>query len=449
MFSSGTAVITSEPDRVISLKHTSANISDAAGNLLFFSNGVVVGQADGDTMLNGAGLNPSEYTNDWYPEALLLFQANLIVPDPGNADRYYLFHNTVDSLPDFTTRFLYVSVVDMSLNGGSGEVTSKNQVIHTGDLLYGRLGAVRHGNGRDWWVYAHQLNNNVFLRWLVSPQGVSGPQAQGAGVVRSLDAGLVVFSETGEQLAYYSGELGLDLFNVDRCEGSITHVGHVDVLDAYYGYGVSFSPNGRFIYLSGVTHLYQVDAEATDLQGSVQLVADWDSTYSPGPPFATLFGTSKLAPDGKIYISTMNGTDKLHVINYPDSLGLACDIVQHGITLPTYWKNSLPNHPNYHLGALDGSICDSLDVGLVELPVNLNLSLYPNPNAGAFSITFAPQPTSGILEVHALDGRVVHRENVAPWSQLKRVELPRLTPGMYQCTLRFGESEGVRRFVVE
>ncbi|QQR86068.1 MAG: T9SS type A sorting domain-containing protein [Flavobacteriales bacterium] len=434
---------------MISLKHTSANISDAGGDLLFFTNGVVVGRADGDTMLNGSGLNPSEYTNDWYPEALLLFQANLIIPDPGSTDRYYLFHNTVDTLPGFTSRYQYVSIVDMSLDGGLGAVVSKNLVIHTGDLQYGRIGAVRHGNGRDWWVYVHELNNNVFLRWLVTPGGLFGPESQGAGIIRTPDAGMVVFSETGDHLAYYSGELGLDLFNVDRCDGALMHVGHVDVLDAYYGYGVSFSPSGRFVYLSGVTHLYQVDAEATDLQGSVQLVADWDSTYSPEPPFATLFGASKLAPDGKVYISTMNGTDKLHVINYPDSLGLACGVVQNAITLPTYWKNSLPNHPNYHLGALDGSVCDSLDVGLVEQPENLNLSLYPNPNMGAFAITYAPQPSSGTLEVHALDGRVVHRESVAPWSQLKRVELRDLSPGLYQCTVRFGAQEGVRRFVVE
>ncbi|QQR87178.1 MAG: hypothetical protein IPJ76_02810 [Flavobacteriales bacterium] len=44
-------------NRPIDLYYTAANISDAAGNLLFFSNGVVVGKADGDTMQNGTGLN--------------------------------------------------------------------------------------------------------------------------------------------------------------------------------------------------------------------------------------------------------------------------------------------------------------------------------------------------------------------------------------------------------
>ncbi|MEO8069327.1 MAG: T9SS type A sorting domain-containing protein, partial [Flavobacteriales bacterium] len=157
----------------------------------------------------------------------------------------------------------------------------------------------------------------------------------------------------------------------------------------------------------------------------------------------------QLAPDGKIYISTGNGTFKLHVINQPDSLGLACDLVQHGIDLPTYWFNSLPNHPNYHLGALDGSICDSLEVGIVEAGLQLNISLYPNPNNGAFAITFAPQAESGALEVQAMDGKVIYREGIAQWSQLKRVQLHGLPAGMYQCKLRFGSREEARRFVVE
>lgn len=446
-FSTGSPVIGLE-SRSIDVLHTAANISDDLGALLFFTNGVVVGKADGDTMQNGTGLNPSVYTA-WYPNGLYIYQANLIIPDPGDANKYYLFHSTVDTMPDFTTEYLYLSVIDMSQDGGSGAVISKNQVIHSGGLQPGRLAGLRHGNGRDWWVYAHELNNDVFLRWLVTPQGISGPHAQSIGIVRPPDAAHVAVSKDGHHFAYYSGEFGLDLFDIDRCDGTFTYTGHVDVPNALYGWGTSFSPNGHFVYLSAETKMYQVDGLAQDLQTSLQLIATWDSTYSPNPPFATLFGASMLAPDGKIYISTLNSTDKLHVINQPDSLGLACDIVQHSITLPTYWMNSLPNHPNYHLGALDGSICDSLDVGLVEQPENLNLSLYPNPNAGAFTINFAPQPVAGTLEVHALDGRLVYHDGVAPWSQLKRVDLPRLAPGMYQCTLRFGEGEGVMRFVIE
>ncbi|QQR87182.1 MAG: T9SS type A sorting domain-containing protein [Flavobacteriales bacterium] len=448
-FAGGTATISPQLSRVIDLQHTAANITSSTGELLFFTNGVVIGQADGDTMLNGAGLNPSDYTDNWYPGGLLLPQAALIIPDPGNAERCFLFHCTYDDIPTFAAYNLYVTIVDMSLNSGQGSVLQKNQVIHTGNIQAGRLDAVRHGNGRDWWVYAHEIATDRFWRFLVSPSGVDGPYEQFAGVARPADGGRTVFSPDGSKFAYYWGGSDLDIFSVDRCSGLFSDHVHISIDDYDGSGGVAFSASGRFLYVSSVLDVYQVDMDATDIGASILDIASWDSTYSPFPPFATVFDAAKLAPDGRIYISTGNSTDKLHVINYPDSFGLACDLVQHDITLPTYWQNSLPNHPNYHLGALAGSVCDSLDVGLLEQPENLNMSLYPNPNTGAFAITYAPQPTSGVLEVVALDGRVVHRESVAPWSQLKGVELRDLSPGLYQCTVRFGAQEGVRRFVVE
>ena len=47
---------------------------------------------------------------------------------------------------------------------------------------------------------------------------------------------------------------------------------------------------------------------------------------------------------------------------YPD-----CMVEQHGIKLPTYNSASLPNFPNYRLGPLDGSPCDTL--GLDNHPI--------------------------------------------------------------------------------
>ncbi|MEO8590451.1 MAG: hypothetical protein ABI432_13835, partial [Flavobacteriales bacterium] len=99
----------------------------------------------------------------------------------------------------------------------------------------------------------------------------------------------------------------------------------------------------------------------------------------------------QLAPDGKIYISTGNGTQHLHVIHTPDEPGLACNMEQHGIALPRYFSNSLPNHPNYHLGPVDGSVCDSLGIntGLDEEQQSIELKAFPNPSDGRFTLSWA------------------------------------------------------------
>ncbi|MBK6894736.1 MAG: hypothetical protein IPH00_16800 [Flavobacteriales bacterium] len=64
-FSSGSVVL-SYVQRDIDFRRTSANITDADGNLLSSTNGAYIANAIGDTMLNGGGLNPSQYTS-WWP----------------------------------------------------------------------------------------------------------------------------------------------------------------------------------------------------------------------------------------------------------------------------------------------------------------------------------------------------------------------------------------------
>lgn len=55
------------------------------------------------------------------------------------------------------------------------------------------------------------------------------------------------------------------------------------------------------------------------------------------------------------------GNENLGVINLPDSPGLACNFQPWSFYLGgkrTYW--GLPNNPDYELGPVTGSICDTL-----------------------------------------------------------------------------------------
>ncbi|MBK7753424.1 MAG: T9SS type A sorting domain-containing protein [Flavobacteriales bacterium] len=449
-FSGGNMVI-STVSRAIDFGRTSANITDANGDLLFSTNGAFVAKRLGDTMLNGTGLNPSSYTS-MFPEGLYLSQACLILPKPDTSSIYYLFHGTLDNIPGPNALYLYVTTTDMSLDGGLGGVTIKNQVLIADALNTGRITAVRHANGRDWWVFCHKVNTNMFYRLLVTPNGAVVDGTQSIGIVRPPDNGQVCFSPDGSKFAYYWGQFNQDLeiFDFDRCTGLFSSPVHILINDANSMGGVAFSPNSRFLYVSSLEDVYQYDTEATDIEASMVQIAHWDSTYSPFPPLATLFDIAQLAPDGKIYIGTGNSTDKLHVIHSPDSAGLACNIEQHGITLPRYFVNSLPNHPNYHLGPVDGSVCDSLgiNVGVAEEVMEAAVSAWPNPNNGAFTISYAPQPEAGELEVRDLNGRLVTHERLPAWSQVHRVELHGAA-GMYQCRLQWGGRVVTARVVLE
>lgn len=449
-FQSGSMVI-STMSRAIGFGRTSANITDASGELLFSTNGAFLSDRNGDTLMSGTGLNPSTYTSS-YMEGLHISQACLILPKPEAIGVYYLFHGTVDDQVMSTANYLYLTTVDMSLDGGLGGVVTKNQVLISDALNVGKITAVRHANGRDWWVFCHKVNTNMFYRLLITPYGVSVAGTQSIGIIRPRDVGQVCFSPDGSKFAYYWGQFNQDLevFDFDRCVGLFSNPVHILIDDYNQMGGVAFSPNSRYLYVSSVEDVYQFDAEAADIEGSMVQIAHWDSTYSPFPPFATLFDIAQLAPDGKVYIATGNSTDKLHVIHNPDEPGLACNMEQHGISLPRYFSNSLPNHPNYHLGPVDGTICDSLGitVGLDERALQAAVQAYPNPSTGAFVLNYPEQPEAGELEVRDLSGRLVLRERIPPWSQMHRVALQQAA-GMYQCRLAWGAQQATQRIVVE
>ena len=83
-------------------------------------------------------------------------------------------------------------------------------------------------------------------------------------------------------------------------------------------------------------------------------VAEYDGYIPFQPPG---FLDMLLAPDGKIYV--FDFLKEIHVIHRPNEKGDACGFEQHAIVLPEY-AAGLPYYPNYRLGPLDGSPCDTL-----------------------------------------------------------------------------------------
>ncbi|MBL0341880.1 MAG: hypothetical protein IPP71_13635 [Bacteroidetes bacterium] len=69
-----------------------------------------------------------------------------IVPMPGDSMKYYLFSIGVTSGPGFS-----YSIIGMAQNSGLGEVIQKNVMLESFNAV-DCIAAVKHGNGRDWWV---------------------------------------------------------------------------------------------------------------------------------------------------------------------------------------------------------------------------------------------------------------------------------------------------------
>src|SRR5688572_2342783 len=120
-----------------------ASISDSLGHLLFYSNTraamvgntTLVWNSSNQIMQNGDNI----VGRGWFRELV-------IIPDPADNGLYYLFSIGVTSIFG-----LYYSIIDMNQNGGLGAVVQKNLQLLNYQMADG-LQAVKHGNGRDWWI---------------------------------------------------------------------------------------------------------------------------------------------------------------------------------------------------------------------------------------------------------------------------------------------------------
>ncbi|MCD4680717.1 MAG: hypothetical protein K8S00_10055, partial [Bacteroidales bacterium] len=382
-------------DGVMDQTEGCASISDANGNLLFYTNGISVWNRLHIPMLNGTGLNgSSDATN-----------SALIVKKPGSINIYYIF--TLDNV--FGSIGLSYSVVDMDEDISYGDVVQKNISLLT--TASEKMTAVKHNNNQDVWLITHAMNTNTFYSYLVTSSGVNNNAVMSnSGSIYNnwqYGVGCIKASPDGQKLAaaYHLQAAGFcELFDFDNFTGIVSNT---LVLDDYkWPYGVEFSPDNTKLYVSErmLSRIRQIDLLAgspTDIVNSAVVISKTISS----PPFALQIGI-----DGKIYVAKMT-SPYLGVINSPDNIGMSCNYLDDGVFLggsisklglPSFVQSyfNLPNftHSNFCLGDYTYfSIQDSVDIDSV-------LWNFGDPIAGIlnYSNLFNPvhyYDTAGVYDV--------------------------------------------------
>ncbi|MBP9081734.1 MAG: T9SS type A sorting domain-containing protein [Bacteroidia bacterium] len=458
-FSDTSYNITSET-RTIPFSDTQGNISDENGNLLMSSNGVFIADATGDTMMNGGGLNPGWGVINC-PDGLCMSFANLFLPVPGDSTIYILFHQVAEITAPVGLDALeiYYSIIDISQNGGLGKVVSKNNVALSGVFSWG-YAACKHANGRDWWITAMNDVANGLHTFLLTPDTLKymGLQIFPIQNYPYGFAGQPLFSPDGTKFAF-GGSYGINgmnylssitLLNFDRCDGTFSLDTVIDFTDNYISFASAFSPNSKYLYFSSLVHAYQYDTDAGGLLPH-ELIATLDTFYSPTPPFSVSFYLMYLAANGRIYLTSGNSVMDLHEIESPDSSGVTCNFNLHNVNIPCFNFRSVPNHPNYYLGRLVGSPCDTL-TSINDPPEHdFRFKVFPNPVMdGNFNILYLlPQNQPGKLEVFDINGRRIYEMNLPHWSTMQEVSLPKsISSGVYNCVITSGGERGSKKVVV-
>ena len=309
-----------------------ASISDAAGNLLFYTDGIQVWNKNHIQMPNGFGLTGNGSTT----------QSGVIVQKPGSATIYYVFTEDAQA----AVNGLRYSTVDMSLNAGLGDVVvaSKNTPLFTPSDE--KITAVRHCNGVDVWVVTHDWLTNNFRTFLVTAAGVGAPVISSIGTVHSGSnantIGYMKASPNGRKLGLAIHDTPFNSFELYDFNNITGVVSNPCVLGNTFNwaYGCEFSPDGSKFYGGkyggGSYQIYQWDVCAGS---NAAIIA---SKFLVATPPVMIFAF-QLAKNGKIYVvryqQQIDG-----VINNPNVAGAGCGYVDLGqSTAPKINNLGFPN----------------------------------------------------------------------------------------------------------
>ncbi len=304
----------------------SASIADRkTGELLFYTDGQTVRNREHRVMENGEGL-----LGHWSST-----QSALIVPDPGDSLRYYLFTAGDAPHPSFEISGINYSIVDMRLGNGLGALFEKNRPLFS-DTATEKLAATHHANGRDFWIVAHEWNSDRFLAWLLTPNGIEDTVISATGSVHFNDwwapnlvgtrgaAGYLKISPNGKLLAVATFDaLVVELFDFDAHTGRISNPRQIISPEANVGaYGLSFSPRSCKLYL-GADSIRNAIAQYDVSSGEIEDILKSRKVINRPPTRGQGIGNSayQIGPDGKIY---NNQWSWLSSIAYPDADGIAC-----------------------------------------------------------------------------------------------------------------------------
>ncbi len=287
----------------------SASVADANGNLLFYTEGVNVYNRLHALMPNGTGLMGGTSAS----------QSAIILPYPGVSTQYYIF-----TVPNTAGGGLRYSIVDMTLAGGNGDITTKNVSLGATNVAE-KLTATYHRNGLDFWVAVHDNGGNTFYAYEVSASGITGPVVSTIGTVHNGAnpwTGCMKFSPNGDKMAVcLYGTQQADLLDFDNLNGTFSNPATYNFPATFYTYGVEFSESGKTLYICNVDYtpgqIYQYNMQAGN---NAAILATGQLIYTNA---TDILGSMQAGPDGKVYF-VRYGFPFAGAIEFPDVWGTGC-----------------------------------------------------------------------------------------------------------------------------
>lgn len=303
-------------------------VSDAQGNLQFYTNSETVWNRNHQPMPNGSNFG-GNYSST---------QSTIIIQNPVNAKQYYVFLVPEVALQNLVGGLRY-RIVDMTADNGLGDVGPTTVLFNPGGTkLSERLTAVRHANGRDTWLMVHGFPGNTFYAFLMTPTGIvttpvtssigSNQTGGGGNFNTNNSVGYLKASADGSHLAMAVRNSNFELFDFNNATGQVSNYLNLGAISGTNRcYGVEFSPDGTRLY--GTTIEFNTVNQWNLAAGSPAAIVA--SATQVGTTTGLAGGLAK-GPDGKIYVA-MNNSPTLAAITNPNALGAACGFLANAVPL--------------------------------------------------------------------------------------------------------------------
>ena len=414
-----------------------AVISDTSGNLLFYANSgdlsLFSSSYSGVVCNRNHQVMPNGYLGDTCGLGST-FQSTLIIPKVGSQRQFYLF--TLDDIWGLN-RGLRYSIVDMTLDGGLGDV--KFKAVPVVDSVLTGMAATRHANGTDYWLMVKKApvgslaGTFHYYAYKIDSSGIHPPVITPEDPLHDFHK-LLKFSPDGSLL--YSGN---GIYAFDNATGQLSGF---KTLHPFREYDCGeFSPNSKvlYAYTMGSTGfvLEQFDLTTQDLASSSTLL----DAHLTG---LTYKSAMQLGPDKKIYLSYLNG--KVSVIEDPNVLGTGCNLVVDQITVTgnlLFWE--FPNFISSYLG--DGPVTSNPEEAAQS---SVEVKVFPNPFTTTTRIEIPRHGESTtFLQLFSAQGQLI-REFQVTFEDHIEVEKGNLAAGLYYFTLsNTQEKLGTGKLIVQ
>jgi hypothetical protein len=288
-----------------------ATISDASGQLLFYTDGQKLwdsANASVPVLLSVGGNLTSTHSA-------------IIVPPAGGGSRYHIF--AVDSWEaPGSARPVTHTLVTVAGSAVSVQLSSGPAALPIGPVRAAeRLAAISHKDCSKYWVIALNIDAALGTLHALRVDGDAQPTVTVTtpypwpGVSHQY---CVKFSRDGTLFAVVTPGT-IDILNFDRATGLFTP--HSQIIGftktKNRPYGVEFSPNGKYLYftdqLAGNVRRHVIGTAPTAALGTTDIVSLWTPTGT-----SYRIGALQLGPNGKIY-GPKAGTNTLFEISDPDN----------------------------------------------------------------------------------------------------------------------------------